>query len=175
MDSDILRVPKERVAVIIGTKGSTKQKIEKKTGVKLKIDSKSGEIQVIAKEGHAEKGFKAMQIVKAIARGFSPEHALMLLHEGFYLDMLDLGAEISSEKELAQKRGRVIGKRGTSRKAIEQSTGALVSVYGKTIAIIGGEEEIEKARKAIEMLLEGASHKTVFDYLERNKRKRFEL
>jgi len=40
------------------------------------------------------------------------------------------------------------------------------------IAIIGRINELSFAKKAIEMLLEGANHSTVYRYLERERRKR---
>lgn len=50
-------------------------------------------------------------------------------------------------------------------------TGTHVSIYGKTVSIIGDMEHLQIAKEAVEMILDGARHKTVYSFLERkNKR-----
>ena len=63
--------------------------------------------------------------------------------------------------------GRIIGKDGRSREIMERLSGTKVSVYGKTVAILGYPEQIRVARAAIEMLLDGAPHGNVYSFLER--------
>ena len=67
-------------------------------------------------------------------------------------------------------RGRIIGKDGRSREQIEHMTECDVSVFGKTVAIIGLPEHIKIARSAIDMLLQGLPHEMVFAFLERKRR-----
>ena len=122
-----------------------------------------------------EKFIKAGSIVKAVGRGFSPEHALRLLESDIFLHTIDLDEYAKSERQMQSKRGRIIGKHGKAREEIEDDTGAVVSVYGRTVGIIGREEEIDRARRSVDMLLRGASHEKVFDYLKKPGRKRFEL
>jgi len=45
-----------------------------------------------------------------------------------------------------------------------------VSVYGSTVALIGEEEQLEHATRAVELLLKGSEHSTVFHMLARLKR-----
>ncbi len=67
-------------------------------------------------------------------------------------------------------KGRIIGKEGKMRKFIEDVLNVNISVYGKTVAIIGDAESVAVAREAIEMLVEGAQHSTVQRFLERKRR-----
>ncbi len=167
MQVEYLKAPLERIAVLIGPKGQTKREIEKKCKVKVAIDSESGEVEITAKEDGLG-AHKAANIAKAISRGFSPERALLLLNDEYYVEFLELSDLIGkSPKAQRQKKARVIGADGKARKEIEERTNAFISVYGKTIGIIGKQEEIERAKEAIEMLLEGASHETVFDRLKK--------
>ncbi|HIH21368.1 MAG: RNA-processing protein [Candidatus Diapherotrites archaeon] len=160
---ELVRIPKDRVAVLIGKNGETKAVIEKATKTKLNIDSKSGEVEIEGKSEKALEYYIATQVVKAIARGFSPEHALKLLDENYYLDIIDIEDFVGKrEKELLSKKGRLIGKQGKVREKIEEETGCLVSVYGKTVSIIGTPESMEIARKAVEMILKGSSIEYVF-------------
>ncbi|MCX6803135.1 MAG: KH domain-containing protein [Candidatus Diapherotrites archaeon] len=170
---EIIKIPEERVGVLIGPKGSVKRKIQAKTKTKLEVDSPSGEVIV---SGEGESYFKAHDIVKAIGRGFSPERAFTLLKDDYLLKVVDI-AEFAGKNPSNQKakKGRVIGKEGFARIEIEKKTHCLVSVYGKTIAIIGLADEIESAISAVEMLLEGAKHETMEHFLHGGRRERFEL
>lgn len=176
MDESI-KIPKERIAALIGADGATRKKIEKITCTRLEIDSETGNIQI--KGGKQGLDFyNALNIIKAIGRGFAPEKAFLLSNEDYYLDIIDISDVVGkSPKEIEVKKGRVIGKSGKARESIEKSTGCFVSVYGKTVAIIGSAENVENARKAIEMLLGGAKHSSAEGFLKRKKleRRKFEL
>ena len=53
---------------------------------------------------------------------------------------------------------------------IERLTGCAISVYGKTIGIVGETDNVAIARQAVAMLLQGSMHKTVYQFLERKKK-----
>ena len=176
MSESIVRIPQERIAVLIGKNGKTKKFIEEQTNSKLNIDSKTGEIIISDKNG--VNLLKATSIVKAIGRGFSPEQAELLLEDDVFLEIIDLNEVLGkSQSKINIRKGRVIGKEGATRKKIEETTDTKISVYGKTIAFIGQAENIETARKAVEMLLEGATHNKVYDFLNKKLREKikFEL
>ncbi len=178
MYSEFVRVPKDRIAVLIGKNGSAKRGIEKKTKSRISIESANGEVEISSKE--ALLGLKAASIIKAVARGFSPERAMQLINDDYILDVIDISEFVGkSEKAIAQRKSRIIGAKGTAREAIEELTGTEISAYGKTVSIIGSAEDAEIAHEAIEMLIRGAEHKTVYDFLERRTRfesnKKFEL
>ncbi|MBN1941553.1 MAG: RNA-processing protein, partial [Candidatus Diapherotrites archaeon] len=107
----------------------------------------------------------AMNMVKAIGRGFSPENAMLLLDNETFLSIIDLQEFGKTKKKLFTRKGRVIGEKGRIRERIEEATDTKISVYGKTISIIGRVQGIEAAKTAVEMLLEGARHDTVFKFL----------
>ncbi len=166
-----IKIPKERVAVLIGKKGSVKRDIEEKTGVHLYIDSREGEVSIDESEAEDPMGgIKAFNIVRAIGRGFSPERAMRLLDDDVYLEVIDI-REFSGKKKnsVRRVRGRLIGTKGKTRRLIEELSGADVSVYGNTVSIIGDFLEMDIARNAITMLLSGSEHSTVYHYLERRR------
>ena len=72
-----LKIPKERIAVLIGKKGETKKKIEETTNLKLDIDSKEGEVVISGTDSLAL--FTAKENLPAIGRGFNPDVALLIL------------------------------------------------------------------------------------------------
>ena len=169
---ETIRIPKERIGALIGTEGKTKRKLEKLTGTRIEVDSETGTIEVESK-GNSANFLDAVNAIKAIGRGFTPEKALELLGEKTLLDIIKISDLVGgSEKTIKTKRARVIGTKGLAREAIEKATGAKISVQGKTVAIIGEPGEIELAREAVEMLLEGANHKKVMDYLKKEQQQR---
>ncbi|RLF23965.1 MAG: RNA-processing protein [Thermoprotei archaeon] len=177
-----ITVDKDRLGVIIGGKGEVKRRIEKALGVKLEIDSNTGEIKIIPEGERIDplKLLKARDIIRAIAYGFSPDRAMKLLGEDTYLEVIDLKQYTSGRREdIVRVAGRIIGEGGKARKMIEELTGAEVSVYRHYVAIIGDYEQVRMARNAIEMLIQGRQHRTVYRYLFREKRelkrRRFEL
>ena len=163
-----IKIPKERVAVLIGKNGEIKEKIEEH-GVKLEIDSATGDIKIIGEDSLKE--YDAENVIRAIGRGFSPDKAMLLFKEDYYFELLDMRDWVGKKPEQVKRiAGRVIGKNGKTRRIIEELTGAYISVYGHTVGIIGKIDELQIARQAVEMLLEGANHNTVYRFLEKERR-----
>jgi ribosomal RNA assembly protein len=181
--SAFLRIPKERVGVLIGPEGKIKKSIEEKLSVELQIDGEAGDVTLILAEKAEDPSllFKAKDVVTAIGRGFSPEHALRLIRdEEAMLDVIDLRTIFGrSESDIRRVKGRIIGMNGKTRRTVEELTDTSVSVYGHTIGIIGNIEEVQAAREAIQMLIDGSLHSTVYRFLHRKRRelkkRKFEL
>jgi ribosomal RNA assembly protein len=169
-----IKIPKERVGVVIGPEGRTKKSIEDKLSVELQIDSEAGDVNIIMKEGATDPSmlFSAKDVVTALGRGFSPEHAFRLIRDDeAVLDILDLRAVFGkSEADIKRVKGRIIGMNGKTRAIIEELTDTNVAVYGHTVAIIGTMDQLVVAREAIEMLIKGSMHGTVYRFLHRKRR-----
>jgi ribosomal RNA assembly protein len=172
--STFLKIPKERVGVLIGPEGKTKKHIEEKLSVELKIDSEAGDVSITMAENAEDPSmlFKAKDLVTAIGRGFSPEHAFRLVRdEEAILDLIDLRTVFGkSDADIKRVQGRIIGMNGKTRRIIEELTDTSVSVYGHTVGIIGTVEQVQIAREAIEMLIKGSMHGTVYRFLHRKRR-----
>jgi ribosomal RNA assembly protein len=171
--SMFVRIPKERIGVLVGPDGKVKQNIEAKFMVELEIESESGGVTVLLSEKADDPSllFKAKDVVTAIGRGFSPEHAFRLLrNEDDIFDFIDLRAVFGrSESDIKRVKGRIIGANGKTRKLIEELTDASVVVYGHTIGFIGTFEQVDVARNAVQMLIKGSQHHTVYKYLQRKR------
>jgi len=172
--STFLKIPKERVGVLIGPDGATKKYIEKTLSVNIQINSETGDIKLeLAKEAEDPTLlFKAKDVVTAIGWGFSPQHAFRLIRdEEAVLDVIDLRAIFGrSESDIRRIKGRIIGMNGKTRKIIEELTDTNVAVYGHTVSIIGTIEQDQVAREAIQMLVNGSQHSTVYRFLHRKRR-----
>ncbi|MBN2102360.1 MAG: RNA-processing protein [Candidatus Aenigmarchaeota archaeon] len=161
---DIVRIPEDRTAALIGRNGSTKKKIEKMMKVQLEI--RENDVELIGEDLDV---IYARDIIKAIGRGFSPKEALKLLDDEYQL--LVLNAKDYTRRNLEPVIARIIGTRGKAKKIIEEYTRTRISIYGKTVSIIGTVHDIYIAAEAIEMLLNGSPHKNVYLYLENVKAK----
>jgi ribosomal RNA assembly protein len=96
------------------------------------------------------KGMRAREVVHAIARGFSPEKALKLFdNESLMFETIDLSNIARTEKDLERIRGRIIGSGGKTREFFENLTSTNISVYGKTVSLIGFPEQNTLARKGL--------------------------
>ncbi len=166
MFSEIIKIPKERVTILLGEDGETKKLLEKELEISISVDHE-GEVLI---EGESLNLFGAKSVIKAIGRGFEPSVAKDLIKDDYVLDVIDI-SEFSGKSKgtMARLKGRVIGREGKAKKRIEESTGTIICVYGKTVSIIGNGEDTYTARRAVIMLLEGKMHATVSRFLDRSK------
>lgn len=137
--------------------------MQKRLGVVVNVAGNSVEL-----DGEGIELQTAANIIKAIGRGFAPERAFRLFDDNQSLEVIDIGG--FSEARAATIRSRVIGTKGRTRERIEQASGAAISVYGKTIAIMGTWEQMNTAKTAIEMLMGGAMHSSVEKFLLRARK-----
>ncbi len=169
-----IRIPRDRVGVLIGPQGRNKKRIEAAFQVNLTVDSETGNIEITPKPDQTDVSvlFTVRNISQAIGRGFSPKRAMTLLNEDQEILVMDLEEYVgTSRNALNRVKGRIIGREGKSRILLEELTECLVSVYGSTVSMIGSYEMLPVAKEAVEMLINGAFHKTVWNHLYAYRRK----
>jgi len=165
-----VKIPRDRVGVLIGEGGETMREIERRAEVRLDIDSENAAVAVEA-VGDPIRGLKGPDIVRAVGRGFSPEEALTLLDDDLMLfEVVDIKRTARNKEDLKRRKGRLIGKGGRTRQLMEELTGASVVIYGSTLGIIGMPRPVDVVRSAADMLLDGAPHGAVYSFLERKRR-----
>ncbi|MDD5177774.1 MAG: KH domain-containing protein [Candidatus Nanoarchaeia archaeon] len=169
MYKEIIKVPKDRIAVLIGKKGTVRKNLEKLFGVAIKVDSE--ECTATLESEDSIKIFEATPAIRCIARGFNPKLATMLRNENTILEIINIedyvGDSIKAKKRI---KARLIGKEGKARKEIERLTNTHISIYGKTVAILGSYENVEIAKEGVEELLKGAPHVNAFNYIIHRKK-----
>lgn len=169
-----IRIPSDRVGALVGKDGSAKKMIEERTGIKLQIDKEGEVVYDDSAEGvEPIMALQIMDVIKAIGRGFNPEKAMKLLDDDdMYFESIDIKDVIGDrQNQVVRARGRLIGKDGKTRKLIEDLADVYMSVYGNTVSLIGNSISLPIAKNAIEMLLHGSEHSTVYHYLESQRPK----
>ncbi len=163
---EYIKVPLERIAVIVGPDGEAKQFIEEKSATSINIDSRTGDVEIDIKD--SIKGLRTKDVINAIASGFSPEKVFRLFDDDLLVfETINLSNIAKTEKDLQRIKGRIIGSAGKTREIFENLTGVFISVYGKTISLIGYPEQNNVARVGIEMLIKGSTQKVVYNFLEK--------
>ncbi len=166
------KIPQDRVGVIIGHEGETLELLSSKCGARIDVDSETGEVTLHEEEAKdAYISYRMRDVLRAIARGFSPEKALKLLDDQIYYEEFDIRDFTGkSKKRIQQVRSRVIGSGGKTRRLIEELTDCMISIKGNTVAMIGDLDGVKVASKAVTMILQGSEHSSVYSYMERKRR-----
>jgi len=172
--STFVKIPKDRIGALIGPDGCVKERIEKQLRIEIGVDRETGDVTLTLSPNAEDPSvlFRAKELVTAIGRGFAPERAFRLLQDDeALLEVIDLREIFGrSLSELERLKGRIIGQEGKTRRIIEELTDAEVSVYGHTVSIIADAEEMDIAREAVKMLLQGRQHNSVYRFLHKKRR-----
>jgi ribosomal RNA assembly protein len=170
--AEYVKIPKERIGVLIGEEGKTKAMLQDRCKVRISV-TEDGGVTILSPEEDGLAEWKATDLVKAVGRGFNPHHAMALLKEDNILWVLNL-YDLLRHKDADVKRvkARIIGEEGKAWRTLEALTNTKMSVYGRTVAVIGQEDDVEMMRKGIQMIIDGAQHPTVYRILEREAGKR---
>ncbi len=165
-----VRVPPERLGAVIGEAGRVKKELMERTGTLITVDTENGMVIVEAESDKVSpyNVMKAAEVIKAIAYGFPADKAMRLLDDDQVLVIVDLKQLVGdSPNHLKRVKGRIIGEGGRARRTLEQMTGTYIVVGDYHVAIIGEYERAMAAKQAIEMLVEGRMHSTVYKHLDR--------
>ena len=172
--NSFVRIPKERVGVLIGSDGKVKRDVEERLQVKLEIESEAGGVEINLDEKATDPSvlFRAKDVVTAVGRGFSPDQAFRLIrNEDVVFDFIDLRAIFGrSDSDIRRVKSRIIGMNGKTRRTIEELTEADVVVYGHTVGFIGTFEQVDIARNAVQMIIQGSEHHSVYNFLQKKRR-----
>ncbi|MDI6806449.1 MAG: KH domain-containing protein [Candidatus Aenigmarchaeota archaeon] len=161
---DFVKIPEERLKFLKKEKKFLEE-LQRFSNTKIKLNE-----EVYLEADDPLKLLRVKEVIKAIGRGFMPTDAMDLLDESYYFLSIDIKSYAGkSRNRLTTLKGRLIGTCGKTKKMIESFTDTKLAIYGKTISIIGRWEDVIMAREAIEMLLLGRMHSTVYKFLEKKR------
>ncbi|MGB9732452.1 MAG: KH domain-containing protein [Candidatus Micrarchaeia archaeon] len=141
--------------------------LESRLRCKIRIEDEN---EVVI-EGEPYDEYIARGVITAFGRGFDIDNALKLLSDNYFFKSINLKEIFKNKDRIIMMEGRVIGKEGKSKKYIESVSGAQISIFGGTISLIGTNEEIAIAESAINVLIEGGTHKKAYRVMEAMRKK----
>lgn len=158
---DYVAIPEKRIK-ILRTNKKLLEKLKKLIDVKVRTGE---EVEIEGEDSLVVMCVK--NVIRAFGRGFDFDDALLLLDENYLLDIVNINEYAGKSRNRMQElRGRVIGTKGKTKDIIEKLADVKIAVQGKTVCIIGRLDNIQDVRQAIEMLLEGRKHGSVYRFLE---------
>ncbi len=161
---DYISIPKERIDILKKNKNFL-ESIEKMCNAKIDLND-----EVMISCDDAIMLLRLKNVFKAFGRGFDVNDSLKLLDEDYFFESIEVKdyAGKSRSRQVVLK-GRVIGREGKIKKILERECNVKIAIYGKTISIIGKWNDVQLAKKAIEMLLEGKKHSSLYRFLDRSR------
>lgn len=135
--------------------------------LKIRIDVKEDVMEII---GEAFSGYMLKNIIEAFKCGFSIEKAMLLTNPDYVLNCINLKDRVRSSR-LKDVKGRIIGEKGKAKRVMSELAECDISVSENTVGLIGKAENIAIASKALQSLIRGSPHASVYTLLEKNKRK----
>jgi len=142
------------------------ESIEKRLSCKIHVEEEN---QVVI-EGEAYEEYNAKNIISAFGRGFDINQAYSLLSEEYFFTPINLKELFRNKDQLMRIKGRIIGENGKTKEYIESVSGAKMCIYESTVSLIGTIDQIKIANVAINILLEGGTHKKAYRVMEKARR-----
>lgn len=165
--SEIISFPysQQEIAKIIGKKGKNKKFLEKKLKIKIKVE----ENNIIIDKTKADiNDFELQNILDAIAMGFDVSDAILLKNPNYIFEKINLKHILRPTRRRVIK-ARIIGKEGKIKRIIEELTDCKIRIYENYIGLVGEIENINIAKRAIEMIIQGKSFTAMQRWLEHAK------
>ena len=145
-------------------------RLEEISNTKIVFNEKTKSISVSPKNNNAYDAMKVVSVIKAIGLGFEPDDAMKLMSDDYVFEEINLKEVANSQDDLKRIKGRIIGEKGKTKKIIQEYTGVKILITDHYVGIIGRMEQVDIAKRAIEMLIKGKEHSTVYRYLDRAER-----
>jgi len=143
-----------------------------KYGAKVELDERELYIKITpGPDTTVDAVLKLRDMAKAVALGFAPEQAMQLENEDYVLAVINLKEYTDKPNHLRRILGRIIGEGGRARHTIEQLAEVDMVVGDNYVAILGELKNVEIAKHAVEMLIEGKKHSTVYRFIQSAKRR----
>ncbi|WP_054842057.1 KH domain-containing protein [Vulcanisaeta distributa] len=147
--------------------------IEEEFGVKVMVDNDKGEVTIIpGSNTNFDQLMKAKNIIEAISYGFDYNDAQNLRSDDYTLEIIDLRDYVNKDKSnhISRIKARIIGEDGRAKRVLQELTDTNIVIGDKYIAILGLYENVKVAREAIEMLIRGKQHATVYRWIQNWRR-----
>ena len=140
-----------------------KKRLEKE--LNIKITNRGKEVSI---KGNSKNEYSAEKIIDALNFGFPFSVAMLIKKEVFLFEIINI-KEHKKRHDLETIRARIIGKKGTTLRTLQQLTKCFFELKDNEIAVIGSPRGIENAQESIISLIKGAKQSNVYGFLEKHQ------
>lgn len=134
-----------------------------------RIEVHNGNEVVLSGEAYEE--YNAKNVLQAFGRGFDINKAYKLLSDDYFFESVDLKPMFKNDDRIRRMKSRIIGSNGRAKSYMQAVSGADIAVYGDTVSMIGTVDELRILRSALNVLLDGGTHKKAYAIMEKVKKR----
>lgn len=146
-------------------------KITNNTDTSIELNKTDGILEIEHPDSVMEMDIA--RVFEAICMGFDLETAKQLMDDTLMrFEVIDIKTHTRNEKEFRRQKARIIGENGKAKRVVSDLTEASIQVNGNEVGIIGETSDSIKAREAIMKIIRGSPHSSVYNELEKYKRKK---
>lgn len=164
----LIHIPTERKSLL---RENFLKEIEKNLDVKINVIEENIEIE-------GENGYnllRAKETLEAFCFGFDEEDCKNIYKRNYKFETINIKDFLinkDNKDRLRELKGRVIGKGGKFKRNLEEFTKSKIIISRNTIGFIVSEENLSLVKNAIEMILAGKKHSTVYKFIQKELEKR---
>ncbi len=138
---------------------------------KIRLDE-ANNLVVIERKDEKSDVLKARDFVLALDNCVEEDVALDVLRKDFMVYLIDLRNIFQDKEDIKRILGRIIGENGKIKTKIMEITECHITITDSKILLLGSYEDIEYARHAIQIIVDGSPHTRLFKYLEKVRREK---
>jgi len=115
---------------------------------------------------------KMRDFLISLSHGIDEENAFKIIKYDMILYIINLKNIFDSKDDIKRILGRIIGENGKIKQKISEITECSIYIDNSNIVLIGSFEDVEYAKQAIQILVDGSPHSRLFKFLDKVAREK---
>ncbi len=138
---------------------------------RVRFDEANNMVLIESKDEKSDV-LKVRDFVIALDNCIEESLGLEILRKDFMVYLIDLRNIFSDKEDIRRILGRIIGEQGKIKAKIIEMTGCHLQINDSKILLVGSYEDVEYAKQAIQIIVDGSPYTRLFKYLEKVRREK---